>query len=224
MLSLKIFLYTEDMKKTKKILKNIAVLMLCIILAIIYSGYYKYKVAIKNKPLAQVIEPYIKDEHFVAYDDLSEEFVNAVVAVEDKRYFSRTGFDWLAFFRATLNNIRSMQLVEGGSTIPQQVAKNLYFSFEQRGLIEKVAESYLMYDLESSYSKEFILSLYASMNYYGDGHWGIYDASYSYYNIDPKDLDLAHASILAGIPNAPAAYQLSTGYDLAKQRQKKVLS
>ena len=82
----------------------------------------------------------------------------------------------------------------------------------------------IMYDLEEKYSKEELFALYANMNYYGDGYWGLKNAARGYYKAQANDLSLAKAAILAGIPNAPSAYQLSTGYELAKNRQEKVLT
>ena len=91
------------------------------------------------------------------------------------------------------------------------------------GLEEKIAEIFLMNDLEREYSKKELFALYANMNYYGDGYWGIHDACKGYYDQSPSDLSLAKAAILAGIPNAPAIYQLSDGYEKAKERQAWVL-
>ena len=91
------------------------------------------------------------------------------------------------------------------------------------GLEEKIAEIFLMNDLEREYSKKELFALYANMNYYGDGYWGIHDACKGYYDQSPNDLSLAKAAILAGIPNAPAIYQLSDGYEKAKERQAWVL-
>ena len=81
----------------------------------------------------------------------------------------------------------------------------------------------MMKALEQKYSKEELFALYANMNYYGDGYWGIGEAAGGYYESNAKDLTLGQATILAGIPNAPAIYQLSDGYELAKERQEWVL-
>ena len=167
-----------------------------------------------------------KSDRYVPYEQIDQDYVNAVVAVEDQRYFTRRGFDVPALVRSILSNFRQRKAVEGGSTIPQQTAKNLYFIGEGkvRDTDEKVAEIFLMYDMEEQYTKEEILALYAALNYYGDGYWGLENASQGYYGLSCSDLTVAKAAMLAGIPNAPSVYQLSSGYNLARSRQKRVLS
>ena len=215
------------MKKwQKRILLAFLVIVLLVttfLSALVFQGYLVYLRVTKETPIAMAIEKYPYGDD-TAYDELSEDFVHAVVALEDQRFFERHGFDWIALIRATLYNMSVGTMVEGGSTIGQQVAKNLYYQGKSRGLFEKLAEVFIMYELESAYSKEEVLALYVSMNYYGDGYWGIKQASKGYYKLNPIDLSLAQSAILAGIPNAPAIYQLSDGYDRAKRRQKKALS
>ena len=159
----------------------------------------------------------------VSFEEIDEDFVHAVIATEDQRFFVRHGFDWLSFFRAMLHNLEAGRVVEGGSTISQQIAKNLYFQNEPRGLQQKGAEVLLMYRLEWSFSKQELFAVYADMNYYGDGCYGIEEAAWHYYRKDPSDLTVAEAAMLAGIPNAPSLYQLSDGYEAAKKRQEWVL-
>ena len=120
-------------------------------------------------------------------------------------------------------NIRDGEFDEGGSTITQQVAKNIIFN-QDKTLIRKIGEIFGAYDLEKNYSKDEILALYVNSNYFGDGYYGIYDASMGYYKKEPKDLTLEEASMLAGIPNAPSIYSPSINPDLAKKRQAHVLN
>lgn len=176
------------------------------------------------EPVSSVVEPYFSLPSWTGYEDLDPQFVDAVVAVEDQRYFKRYGFDWPALLRALFNNLMARSFVEGGSTISQQIAKNLYFQTTPRGVREKIAEVYIMYQLEAAYSKQTLLALYVNMNYYGDGYWGIREASEGYYSVEPDHLTLGQAAMLAGIPNAPGYYQLSTGYDAALRRMHKVLN
>ena len=143
--------------------------------------------------------------------------------MEDKRFFTRKGYDYVALFRAIYHNLKARDVIEGGSTICEQIAKNLYLEGYVEGLEEKMAEIFIMKDLEDAYSKEELFALYANMNYYGDGYWGISEAARGYYGLDCSDMSLAKAAILAGIPNAPAIYQLSSGYEDAKGRQAWVL-
>ena len=114
-------------------------------------------------------------------------------------------------------------VIEGGSTITEQIAKNLYLGGYINGMEEKIAGIYLLFDLEKHYSKQELLALYVNMNYYGDSYYGIAKAAEGYYDASVGDLTLAQAAMLAGLPNAPSIYQLSTGYEMAKQRQEWVL-
>ena len=203
------------------------VLILAVLIAgVLTSGYLCYRRVMEEKPLKTAIEEARLSAAYAPYSEIDRDFVNAVVAVEDKRFFTRSGFDYVALIRAMLNNFKYGKAVEGGSTIPQQTAKNLYFVGvgKKRGIPEKVAEVYIMYDMEEHYTKQDILAVYASLNYYGDGHWGLPDASLGYYGTSCSDLSIAQAAMLAGIINAPSAYQLSSGYDLAENRQRRVLS
>ena len=106
------------------------------------------------------------------------------------------------------HNLKAGELIEGGSTICEQIAKNLYLGGYVDGLEEKTAEIFLMKDLEKAFSKEELFALYANMNYYGDGYWGIRAACAGYYDLGPGELSVAKAAMLAGIPNAPSLYQL----------------
>lgn len=211
----------------KKKILNILLLLLGVLILITgcYFGdcYNDAKNLMTNEPISEKVESYTNKAEYIVYDDINTYFVNAVVATEDKRFFSRKGFDWIALSRAIIVNVVSRELREGGSTISQQIAKNLYFQGTRRGIKEKIEEVFIMLELERDYSKEDLFALYASMNYYGDGYYGLSEASLGYYEIDQKELTLAEAAMLAGIPNAPSLYQLSTGYDLAKERQEKVL-
>ena len=116
-----------------------------------------------------------------------------------------------------------MQLGEGGSTITQQVAKNLYFITEDDFISRKIAEIFVAFDLENNYSKDDILEFYINTIYFGDGYYGIKEASNGYYKKDPKDLNLYESTLLAGVPNAPSVYAPTVNPDLAKSRQGKVI-
>lgn len=145
------------------------------------SGYQRYKEAIAEMPLADKIEEVKQREDYMPLDQISPDFVNAVVAVEDRRFYTRQGIDVISLGRALLTNLISGELKEGGSTIPQQLAKNLYFTHKP-SLTRKIAEVFFLYDLEAAYSKDEILSFYVNVIYYGDGHYGIAQASRGYFN------------------------------------------
>ena len=159
----------------------------------------------------------------MTYEQLPENYLNAVIAVEDHRYYNHGPIDFIAITRAMYTNIRDNQFDEGGSTITQQVAKNVIFN-QDKTIIRKIGEIFGAYDLEKHYSKNEILALYVNSSYFGDGYYGIYEASMGYYKKEPKDLNLDEASMLAGVPNAPSVYAPTVNPDLAKKRQKHVLN
>lgn len=186
------------------------------------AGYRRYRLAVESEPLAAVVLAKQSAVDYVSYDELSPYFVDALTAVEDRRFFEREGIDWIAFGRALVTNFFAGKVVEGGSTISQQVAKNLYFN-NRISLSRKAAEIFLMFDLEKLFSKEEIFALYANIIYYGDGYTGIRAASLGYFGVEADELNLQQASLLAGLPQSPSRYQLSNGWELALRRQKVVL-
>ena len=128
------------------------------------------------------------------------------------------GYDIKSIARAFVKNIETKSLVEGGSTITQQLAKNLYFSFEKK-FTRKVAELFVAIDIEKKYTKEQILSYYISVIYFGDGYYGLEAASIGYFSKRPDRLNFDEITLLAGLPNAPSMYALTNNPDLARKRQ-----
>lgn len=211
------------MKFIKKLIIAIIVLIVvaCSIVFLIGQSYYSK--ALKEKPLLTRVEEITRKENFVKFEDMSSYYRNAVISVEDHRFYDHGPVDFIAIARAIFTNIKNGELQEGGSTITQQVAKNIVFSQEQ-SWVRKVGEIFAAYDLEKNYTKKEIFELYVNTAYFGDGYYGIYDASYGYYNKSPKDLNLDESSMLAGVPNAPSVYAPTVNPDLAKKRQYHVLN
>lgn len=154
----------------------------------------------------------------VSSDELPDELLKAVVAVEDARFFSHPGFDVEGIIRAALVNLQRGEIEEGASTITQQLIKNLFLSQEQT-FARKAEELALALDLEMRCSKMEILTLYLNTIYFGSGYYGVYDAAHGYFGKDPKDLTLPEAAMLAGLPNAPSLYSPYEDFLLAKKRQ-----
>ena len=150
-------------------------------------------------------------------------YQNAVIAVEDHRFEKHGGIDIIGTCRAIVTNITSFSLVEGGSTITQQLARNLYFTQEQ-SFTRKIAELLVAFDLEKNYSKDQILELYINTIYFGEGYYGIKEACEGYFDKEPMDMTFDEMTLLAGIPNAPSVYSLNANPDLAKQRQQHVIN
>lgn len=186
-------------------------------------GYSYYSKALKEKPLITRIEELTNQEHYTSFEKLPKVYINAVIAVEDRRFYEHGSIDIIGIARAFYTNIRDGKFDEGGSTITQQVAKNVIFNQDQN-IVRKLGEIFAAYDLEKNYSKDEIFAFYVNSSYFGDGYYNIYDASHGYYNKEPKDLNLAEASMLAGIPNAPSVYAPTVNPELAKKRQKHVLN
>ncbi len=211
------------MKIFKRLILIIIILIITIISIMCFIGYSTYSSALKEKPLLKRIEEITSNEHYVKFDDMSETYRNAVIAVEDHRYYDHGAIDFIAIGRALFTNLKNMKFLEGGSTITQQVAKNVILTQEQTW-VRKIAEIFAAYDLEKNYTKNQIFEFYVNTAYFGDGYYGIYDASYGYYNKSPKDLNLDEASMLAGIPNAPSLYSPNVNLNLAKKRQAHVIN
>ena len=210
-----------------KIIRKILLLLLILVILagsfIFLIGYGYYSNTLHEKSLTERVEEVTSDEHFVPYEQLSKTYIDAVIAVEDHRYYDHGPVDFIAIARAMYTNIRDKEFDEGGSTITQQVSKNVVFN-QDKNIVRKVAEILAAYDLEKNYTKNEILAIYVNSSYFGDGYYGIYDASMGYYNKEPKDLNLDEASMLAGVPNAPSVYAPTVNPDLAKKRQAHVLN
>ncbi|MCI8541122.1 MAG: transglycosylase domain-containing protein [Erysipelotrichaceae bacterium] len=210
------------MRLWKKAMIVITALLIGIVGMFAWLGYCQYREVVTQMPLEQKIAAIKSSESYVTYDELSPALVQATIAVEDHRFYDHHGFDVWATSRALVNNLLGNGRTSGGSTITQQLAKNLYFGYEP-SFIRKIAELYVVYDLEHNYSKEEILTLYVNIINYGDQHIGIAKATQGYFGVEPDALTLAQASLLAGLPQSPANYQLSDHYEQAKVRQAQVL-
>lgn len=211
------------MKFIKKLIFTILLIIIIVISVIVYMGYSMYKEAINKVSICDKIQEIKSDENYLTIDNIPDDFKHAIVAVEDHRFYTHSGIDLITTTRSMLENIKEKDIVAGGSTITQQTGRLLYFTQEQR-FTRKVAELFVSFDLEKNYSKDEILELYCNMIYYGDGYHGIKKASNGYFKKEAKDLTLAEASLLAGLPNAPSAYSPTKSKKLAHKRQSVVLT
>ena len=132
------------------------------------------------------------------------------------------GIDPIAIGRAAWTDIKAMAFVEGGSTITQQLAKNLLFTQEKK-IERKTAEIFAALALETNYSKNEIFELYANTSYFGGGYYGIHDASMGYFGKEPSELTDYECAMLAGIPKAPSVYSPNNSEELAAKRANQVL-
>lgn len=168
--------------------------------------------------LKQAVNARINSANYVKLQDIPESMQQAVVAVEDRKFYNHWGFDMEGIFRASLVNLQYGQVREGASTITQQLVKNLFLSQEQT-MGRKAEEFVLAMDMELNYSKDEILELYLNTIYFGSGYYGIKEASEGYFGKEPAMLALPESAMLAGIPNAPALYSPYVDFMLAKKRQ-----
>ena len=158
---------------------------------------------------------------WVSLDEISPYLIDATLSTEDKHFYYHIGFDYLRIGKAIIKNISSRSLSEGASTITQQYARNLYLNYEKTWK-RKIDEAVLAFELETHYTKDEILEGYLNTINYG-GIFGIENAAKYYFNKSSKDLDLAEAAMLAGIPQSPSNYSPLYNKELAKKRQRTVL-
>ncbi len=168
--------------------------------------------------LRRAVASHIRKDSYTALNRIPLQLRQAVIAVEDNRFYSHHGFDAEGMMRAALVNLQYGEITEGASTITQQLIKNLFLSQEQT-FGRKAEELLLALDMEANYSKDEILELYLNSIYFGSGYYGITDAAQGYFAKEPQDLDLAEASMLAGLPNAPSLYSPYVDFLKAKKRQ-----
>ena len=185
-------------------------------------GFLLYRDALAATSLDDMAAAIESSEEFVPIDGLPDLYVQAVVSVEDHRFFAHPGNDLNACARALVHDIQAGSIVEGGSTITQQLAKNQYFTQEQT-VDRKIAEMFMALSIEQHFSKREILELYVNSIYFGDGLYGVGAASAGYFGKDAASLDACESTMLAGIPNAPSAYAPTADAGLARTRQQQVL-
>jgi len=230
------------MKKRKKFIRKnifkIILLFLILISAVLFAltipalktnvSDYEYepkgKTLIYSSDDVLIAQIYDENRTYVSIDKVSEDFLNAVVAVEDKTFYSHHGVSIKGIARAIVNNILSKNAyAEGGSTITQQVVKRLFLT-DTKSYIRKLNEAILAIKMEKAFSKEEILEIYINQMYLGAGTYGVQEASKKYFGIDAKDLNIAQSTLLAGLFQAPSAYCPFDNYEAAISRQHEVIN
>ena len=161
------------------------------------------------------------NDKWIKLDDISPYLIEATISLEDKNFYNHKGFDYLRIAKSLWNNITT-NTIQGASTITQQLAKNLFLTFDQTWE-RKIKEAWLTVRIETQYTKDEILEVYLNTINYG-GIFGIENASYFYFNKSAKDLTLAEASMLAGIPKSPSYFSPLINEQNALNRQKIVLN
>ena len=225
--------YDEDRKEAiavKRVLRFCLkwILLPAVLLALIptgmliYNGYTLYRQALAEKPVAEMAAEIQAIPNYTPVDELPQIYLDAVISVEDKRFYSHPGVDPLAIARAAFNDLRTLSFAEGGSTITQQLAKNEYFT-QEKTLTRKIAEAFMALKIERELDKDTILGLYLNSINFGSGYYCVADASEGYFGKSPSMMNDWEATLLAGIPNAPSVYSPDADPELALQRQRQVL-
>ena len=205
-----------------KLIKIIIALTIIIFFSFRIITSYIHKSVVADVEIESIINEIQSNSNYVQAKDINRTFLNAIVAIEDHRFYEHGAIDLISIARATLINIKNKEILEGGSTITQQLVKNVFLDMNQT-FERKINEIFLAFELEKLYSKEEILELYVNVVYYGDGYTGIKAACNGYFNKQPKDLTEDEATLLAGLPQAPSLYALNNNYERALDRQQEVI-
>lgn len=160
----------------------------------------------------------VSKKDYVTIDKIPDNLKQAIVAVEDNRFYSHHGFDIEGIARASLVNLQYGRIEEGASTITQQLVKNLFLTQDQT-FDRKAEELLLALDMEARYSKDEILELYLNTIYFGSNYYGIRQASIGYFGKEPSKLILPESAMIAGLPNAPSLYSPYVDFMMSKKRQ-----
>ena len=196
----------------KKLLFKMIIILLVIITGFCgyygYLGYQIYQDKIQEQSLSERVNQLKSKEDYVTIDQISPIYKEAVLESEDRRFYKHGPVDYYGLARAMFINITTFSFKEGGSTITQQLAKNLCLSFK-KNLSRKFAEVFIAKDLEDHYSKDEILEMYLNITYLGEGNYGIQAASQYYYHIDAIDLNKQQCDILDKTLKRPSVYNPS---------------
>ncbi|MBX9878159.1 MAG: transglycosylase domain-containing protein [Candidatus Obscuribacterales bacterium] len=187
-------------------------------------------IGIVSVPIARSIlkvpEPHLErlaNHSYVPLSRISKNMQLAILAVEDHRFYDHGGIDLLGLIRATIDNTRAKRMVEGASTISQQLAKIAFLDQDEKTAQRKLSQLILSADLEQKYSKDEILESYLNSIYFGRGAYGIEEASEKYFGVKASKLSIAQAAFLAGIVRAPSVLGDPGNKNVAAARQNQVI-
>ena len=210
------------MKWIKRLCSFLILVIVILTGVLCVKGYMDYREALEKKSVEEMAAEIESIDNYTTIDELPQTYIDAVLAVEDKRFYSHPGLDPIATCRALVNDIKAGAYVEGGSTITQQLAKNQYFTQDKK-LVRKVAEMFMAFKIESVLDKDKIFELYVNSIFFGNGYYCVADASWGYFGKPPSELDFDECTLLAGIPNTPTNYNPVASPELARERQAQVI-
>ena len=211
-------------KRTIKFFVVLFVLGIATILGLYIYAYFSPKLDIKNAnqfyiydDKEEIVYQGSGNNNWVSLDEISPNLINAVISTEDKNFYNHHGFDYFRIIKAMYTNIKNGSIVQGASTISQQYIKNMYLDFDKTWQ-RKIEEAFLTLRLEVQYSKDEILEGYLNTINFGQGNYGIENASQFYFNKKAKDLSLEESILLAGIPKAPNKYNPVANFEASVDR------
>lgn len=195
---------------------------------------YEVDISVLEKPLPKPLVIMDKDDEVVSelsfskitsvpLSEMPDILISSIIAVEDKRFYNHWGVDIFGITRSAWENLSKGSIVEGGSTITQQLAKNLFLSSEQT-YTRKFTEAIIAFRIEQNYAKDEILELYLNQIYFGEGTWGVKNAAKGYFGKDLQQIGTSEAAMLAALPKAPTHYSPVKNMGRAKERRDLVLN
>jgi membrane peptidoglycan carboxypeptidase len=187
----------------------ITIILTITIIPITFRGYRMYESAVRDTSIQEKVYEIRNDESYATLKEISPLFLLGVLESEDQSFYRHNGIDFKSTSRAILTNMKALKLVEGGSTITQQLSKNMYFSFEKK-FERKIAEIFVVRRLENQLTKNEILELYCNIAYFGEGNYGIEGATIFYFDKLPSDLSAEEADILVKTLKSPSYYNPNT--------------
>ncbi|MBR5430178.1 MAG: transglycosylase domain-containing protein [Firmicutes bacterium] len=209
-----------------KALKRLCGLLLLLLLlaaaALGWQGLRLYRAMEAEEPLSQRVEEVRAQDDFTPYSELPRLYVDSVVAIEDSRFWSHPGVDPVSILRALIRDVKEREWAEGGSTITQQLAKNLCFDQDKR-LTRKAAEVFAARALEKNYSKQEIFELYVNSIYFGNGWYNVRQAAAGYFGAAPSELTALQCTELACYPNAPSVFMDEENGEALEERRQEVV-
>ena len=169
------------------------------------SGWIMYRQCIVETPVETIVEEIQSREDYIPLSQISSDYIRALIESEDQVFYQHRGFNPISTLRALMTNIAEGYFAEGGSTITQQLAKNLYFDFEKK-IERKVAELFMAWEIEEALQKDEILEVYLNVIYYGENCYGIEEAAQHYYGVSAMDLNDEQIEALVITVKSPNNY------------------
>lgn len=208
-------------RRTVNLLKFVIFVLVVLSISRIGVKYYFTNINRIDGKVRNEVTSFVQNHngHFLTYDEIPEMYRSAVIATEDRSFFENIGIDFRGIIRAIYVDIKSKKLLQGGSTITQQLVDNTLLRNKEKSISWKLHEEIYAIGLYDTMSKEETFALYANVIYFGHGAYGLYQAAEIYFGKEPSQLNDGELTMLAGLPNAPSVYDPYKNKTLAVERQ-----